>query len=434
MTERKIFSRKVSQRIPPEYLSDEDKQKPEIAGQLESQGYYEMALDLDPEGIQVLEALVDKGYVKRRRTTVFKVWMTDRTWLARPTIGPYGRIGLSGKRGFSSFSYVLEEEEYNRVVDGYKELKDEVDEGKHPNIEFIGFGAELDYRADVYQVGDDFFDAVYLHLVDGELKVWLTRPFLTSRKGKDTKNWDRLDEIDPEVFFAGAKVLRPVVTDLDWKQDSIGAIIFDDKGYWLLPRDSVPVESGVPERRLMEDLQEDFQRIRNEDEIESLKKAFRENGRELFELIGECNLASQQNPRCPISDVFDLTAQTVKIGARLPDRPPVTREQAGGVAVDLTKLLHEATGNGQRIQTVALKDVLPLLRVVKELRHHESHDRELGKPREVKAKQLRVGEYYQEMIGNSVPIDEIHWLKVGNCLLVLSRYILREVLTSIRAM
>ncbi|MEE9223153.1 MAG: hypothetical protein V3U51_00160, partial [Thermoplasmata archaeon] len=265
-------------------------------------------------------------------------------------------------------------------------------------------------------------------------KVWLTRPFLTSRGGKDTKNWKRLDEIDPEVFLEGAEVLRPSVMDLDWKQDSIGAIIFDDRGYWLLPRDPEPVDSDVQGRRLMEELQEGFQRIRSEDEAGNLKQTFGTLGRELFNLIGECNLSSQQSARCPISIIFDLTASTVKIGATLPDSPPVTREQVGGLAVGLTKLLYEASERGQRINTVALKDVSPLLRVVKELRHHESHDRELGKPREVKAKQLRIGGYYQEMIDNPVPIDEIHWLKVGNCILIICRHVLREVLTSIRAM
>ena|SRR2546426_6544152 len=434
MREKKIPAKVVYQRIPAKQISEGDKERPEIKEQLARQGHVEVASPIRDYQLDVLESLLKLGYVKKRTSIFYKTWIRKEVWLYEPKMQPLGSLTLSGPEKQSSASYHLEHNEYERVVDGFKQIKEEMAKGLHRHVKDVTIGVEYEYKTDVYEVEDDFFDAVYLQVKDDKLKVWLTLPFIESSNGnKDRKNWERLGEADSARFLSGKEAFLPEIRGLEWKKGAIGAVIFDDEGYFIAPGDTGSTATRSEPPRLLEELEGDFGRIRLEDDLEALREDFRIRALEGLELLRSCNESSWQTPKCPIRPIFLPTTQAVAIAARLPTKFPTSREELGSLAEDLTKLIWEDSEKGSRISQVVLQDMEQELRVITQLRHHEKHDREVGGVGAVQQKYFEIGGIYQAMIGSPVPTSTLHWGQLGCCLLLVARQVFREVLTSIRA-
>jgi hypothetical protein len=434
MREKKIVAKVVYQRIPAKQISDEDKKKPEIKEQLAKQGYVDVESVIRPEQLGVLESLLKLGYVKKRTSTFYKTWISKDVWLYEPRMGPLGSFSLSGPEKQSSSSFHLEQQEYERVVEGFKEIKEDMAKGLHPHVKDISMGVQYEYETDVYEVEDEFFDAAYLQVKDDKLRVWLTLPFIESgHDSMDSKNWERVGEADSTKFLSGKEAFLPEIRGLEWKKGAVGAIIFEGEGYFIAPGDKGPTATRSEPPRVLEELENDFGRIRLQDDLEALRGEFRIRALEGLTLIRDCNDSSRQTPKCAISPIFLPTSQAVAIAAGLPTKIPTSRVELGSLAEDLTKLLWEDSENGKRVAQVVLRDMESELWVIRQLRHHERHDREVGTPNAVQRKYFEVGSIYRAMIGSPIPASTVHWAQLGCCLLLVARQVLNQVLTSIRA-
>ena len=113
----------------------------------------------------------------------------------------------------------------------------------------LNHGVVFNYSTDIYEVEDDFFDAIMLEITDsGTLECRLSEPYINTidKKSKtiESKNWKPLAKISRRRFLKGKKDLEKVVRKLPWKNDYIGMMEGNDHKVWTMTKNDPTKTTG----------------------------------------------------------------------------------------------------------------------------------------------------------------------------------------------
>jgi len=234
MKRKKIQARTVHNVIPKEMLSEKQLEDKKVAEYVKKHGKYEVEYKKSDAQIEALEYLTKLGYVKKTKDKIYRVFFNYVAHPYLPHVYPYGDLGINVKTQSNFTHFDFGEEDYKHFFKTAKEFQNEMNSGGHSHITSFNFGINFSYQTDVYEVKNEFFDAILLGVsMTGVLTGNFSQPFIQTRyKGKETiekKNWKVLKKFDGKRFLKGSKELKKDVKKLPWKKEVIGIIEGDDK-------------------------------------------------------------------------------------------------------------------------------------------------------------------------------------------------------------
>ena len=232
MTNKKILAKTIHEVIAKNMLTEEQLNDPQIANLVNMRGRYEIETKRSENEIEALDILTGLGYVQKKKDKIYRVALIYIAHPYVPQVNPGGGLGIHINNKSSRTCFDFNEREYRFFVQTTKQFKDEIRSGSHSHITLLDYRIIFNYETDVYEVEDDFFDAISLIITkNGELAARLSEPYILSKyQGKEeteTKNWKFLKQISGKRFLQGKQELLNVVKELPWKKDIIGMI----KGY-----------------------------------------------------------------------------------------------------------------------------------------------------------------------------------------------------------
>lgn len=290
MRNKRIRLKTVYAHLNPEQIRKEDKDKPHVAAQIQQKGYYEISHTIPEHHIQALEELISLGYVERKHTTIYKVWLNKKLSLNELRILPTGSVAFLEKGEELSFkSHYLDAMQYETFEETFKQVSRKVEDAEYSHVKRLDGGVELDYQTDIYEMKDLYFDALWPLFSSDKDKssLSLTEPLVeTTSAKKAQKNWVKQKKIELEWFFLNRQAIDSEIRKLQWKKRHIGIIIFDDIPYFI----SWPSQNGISETRQIEPPQQSprdrLETFKNLIEKENLKEKevqeFLENNQWLF--------------------------------------------------------------------------------------------------------------------------------------------------------
>ena len=237
MMKKKIRVRTVHDEILKEMLSESQLKDPKISEQVEKLGKYCIETKIEEGRVRALNLLEELRYVKKTNEKIYRVYLNYVAHLYVPNVDPNGGLGISvnSKSTYTHFDFY--EDEYRLFFNTAREFKNAKQSGRHSHITDLNIGISFRYETEVYEVNDDFFDAMMLKVTDdGRLEGNFAEPMVTSsyngKKFTESKNWKLLSEFTEEQFLKGGREIRKEVKKLSWKKEQIGIIEgFDKKMY-----------------------------------------------------------------------------------------------------------------------------------------------------------------------------------------------------------
>ncbi len=238
---RRLMKRKTIQveivhdEIPREMLSDTQLKDPKVAEQIKKDGKYRNKTKIPDKEITALNNLTDLGYVKKTNGKIYRVYLNYNAKPYLPLVFPDGYLRINEHIQVSHKLFDFEEKKYKLFYKTAQEFKNEIQSGVHSHITVINFGTNFSYKTEIFEVVDDFFDAIELSVTkSGKLTGRFMEPFIESRNSrKERKNWKMLQKkFSERRFLKGSKELLKDVKNLSWKKEFIGYIEGFDKRIW----------------------------------------------------------------------------------------------------------------------------------------------------------------------------------------------------------
>lgn len=234
---KKIPVRQVHDIISKEMLSETQLKDPKIEEQVKKYGALHVETKVQDDDVQALEHLVKLGYVKKTNEKIYRVYLNYTVHPYVPHVGPSGVLGILPNTNSAFTHFDFYEKEYALFFETAKEFENERKSGNHKHVTMFGFGVNFSYETDVYELKDDFFDAISLGVKSGKFTGSFTQPMIETRyKGKDKtekKNLKLLTKFTEEQFLQ-SKEIRKEVKKLSWKKEFVGVIEgFDKRIYYI---------------------------------------------------------------------------------------------------------------------------------------------------------------------------------------------------------
>ena len=249
MKRKKVQVKTVNDVIEKSMLSEKQLANPKIADSVRKHGKYWLETILTDDKVQALDTLVDLGYVRKRTGKVYEIYLAYTASPYIPLIYPDGNLGVLLHTTMSRSTFSLSDEQYGVFVDSFKKFEAAMKSGRHNHITMLNHGVVFNYSTDIYEVEDDFFDAIMLEITDsGTLECRLSEPYINTidKKSKtiESKNWKPLAKISRRRFLKGKKDLEKVVRKLPWKNDYIGMMEGNDHKVWTMTKNDPTKTTG----------------------------------------------------------------------------------------------------------------------------------------------------------------------------------------------
>ena len=242
MQEKKIPVKHVHDIIPKEMLSETQLKDPKINEQIKKLGEYRTETKIQEKNIKALDQLVKLKYVKKTKEKIYRVYFNFIAHPYIPHVYPGGRFGILSSTKFSFTHFDFYEKEYKIFFETAKEFENERKSGNHTHITTFEFHLGFSYDTEVYELKDDFFDAMSLNISSSNKKLigHFTKPEIRQKcKGTEIiekKNLKSLSEFTEEQFLKGSEEMRKEVKKLDWKKNIVGIIKGFDNRIYTIPK------------------------------------------------------------------------------------------------------------------------------------------------------------------------------------------------------
>jgi hypothetical protein len=237
MRDKRVYAKKVFNRIPKEQISANDMKQAKVRKSVKKDGYYDQSFVISAPRKKCLEKLVSLGYVQKRENEI--VYSVAYEYVMHPyhpfVLPPRGLIisGVSNHQAVRNI--LLDSNEYSLFEKTSRHFRRQIDAKRHTHITHFESFTEFSYKSDIYEVKDKYFDAISLGYRPStrRLIVDLVEPIKYSRKDKDRKDWRSIRAINPRLFLQGSNSIDNEIATLSWKKDYIGIMIYNNKACFM---------------------------------------------------------------------------------------------------------------------------------------------------------------------------------------------------------
>ena len=241
MIQKKIQVTTRHNEISKEMLSEIQLKDPKVNEQVEKFGKYCIESKINTQRIRALNLLEELGYVKKINKKIYRIYLNYEAHPYVPNVCPDGNLEILVNSNITHTHFDFDEDECKLFFDTVNKFQNEIRSGKHSHIASLNKGINFHYKTDVYEVNDDFFDAMVLEVTDvGRLEGNFAEPVIRcTYKRKEiieSKNWRRLSKFTEEQFLKGSDEMNKEVKKLSWKKEQIGFIEGFDKRMYSIQK------------------------------------------------------------------------------------------------------------------------------------------------------------------------------------------------------
>jgi hypothetical protein len=202
MRNKRIYAKRVCNRIPKEQISPEAMKRPDISESVNKYGYCDQSLEIDDAARNCLDYLVSLRYVKKKEDTLYRITYSYVLHPYRPFVIPFRGVVIPNVTSNHIENMILNSDEFSIFIESANMFKNQMAAGNHLHVSSFDY-SYFSYRSDVYEVEDKYFDAIYLNCDPStdRLTVDLVEPFVQpifySKRNKIRKNWRTIRGINP---------------------------------------------------------------------------------------------------------------------------------------------------------------------------------------------------------------------------------------------
>ena len=231
---KRIRVRTVYDVLDKEMLSETRLKDPKVNEQIKKFGKYYDESKKKEEYIKALDHLTKLGYVKKTKEKIHQAHFAYEAHPYTPYLYPSGSLGIWVNSEATRKTFNFYKDQLDLFIKTARAFEREISSGTHGHVTGFDYGKDFEYESEVYEIKDDFFDAMKLHITSsGELGGYFAEPYVeTTYKGKEitkTKKLKKLTRFTEEQFLE-SKQMRKEIKKLPWKKGLIGLIVnFDGK-------------------------------------------------------------------------------------------------------------------------------------------------------------------------------------------------------------
>jgi len=205
-----------------------------IAYELKQNKSYEIFKNKINEIQEQLDYFTELGYLLKRKESIFSITYDIVIYPYTPVISPIGFTTFTGEIYTLSDNIILTGSELSKFEKISTIICNQIDSGRHSHIRRFTYTKDQLSYSDVYEIKDNYFDAMLFSNMDGNIKLYETEPLnLPTKDGKDEKQWGFKKSYPVEIIENKQKI-DEIISTISWKKNKIGLLIKNGVGYWLL--------------------------------------------------------------------------------------------------------------------------------------------------------------------------------------------------------